>query len=112
MLTKRRVGGSHFFAAYDGNVRGAHVQILRSCWRGRMPRNGGGGCICLSKRFSFGTDFDEIWYLWFYTKICQVHIVLVIPGQIQSDHKVLLHLLLSAMPVKLPTFWGFAIYSI
>jgi hypothetical protein len=35
-LTKQ-VGDSHFLAVHDGNVRGAHALILRSCWRWKMP---------------------------------------------------------------------------
>jgi hypothetical protein len=35
-LTKKHVGGIHFLAVYDGNERGAHALVLRSCWRG-MP---------------------------------------------------------------------------
>jgi hypothetical protein len=30
-LTKRHVGDSHFLAVHDGNVRGEHALILRSC---------------------------------------------------------------------------------
>jgi hypothetical protein len=36
-LTKQHVGDSHFIAVHNGNVRGAHALILRSCWRGKMP---------------------------------------------------------------------------
>jgi hypothetical protein len=36
-LTKLHVGDSHFLAARDGNVRRAHVLILRLCWRSKMP---------------------------------------------------------------------------
>jgi hypothetical protein len=36
MLTKWHVGDSHFLTVHDGNVRGAHAVILRSCWRGKM----------------------------------------------------------------------------
>jgi hypothetical protein len=37
-LTERHVGDSHFLAVHDGNVRCAHALILRSCWRGKVPR--------------------------------------------------------------------------
>jgi hypothetical protein len=36
-LTKRHVGESYFLAVHNGNIRGAHALILRSCWREEMP---------------------------------------------------------------------------
>jgi len=30
-LTKRHIGGRHFLAVHDGNVRGTHALILLSC---------------------------------------------------------------------------------
>jgi len=36
-LTKQQTNGNHFLAAHDGNFRGAHVLMLRSCWSGKIP---------------------------------------------------------------------------
>jgi hypothetical protein len=36
MLMKPYVGDSLFIAVHDGNIRGVHVLILHSCWRGKM----------------------------------------------------------------------------